>query len=165
MVARKRAIAYEPWFRAIAEHGDFIGVQTYTRELIGPDGVRPPPKNAKFTSAHMEYYPQALEATIRYTAQHVKVPIYVTENGISTDDDAQRIAYIRTAVDGVAKCLADGIPVKSYIHWSLLDNFEWIFGFGPHYGLVAVDRTTMKRTVKPSARVLGTIARANGVSA
>lgn len=165
MVAKKRAIAYEPWFRAINEHGDFIGVQTYTRELIGPDGVRPPPKDAQFTSAHMEYYPQALEATIRYTAKNVKVPIYVTENGCSTDDDAQRIAYIRTAVQGVANCLKDGIPVKGYIHWSLLDNFEWIFGYGPHYGLIAVDRKTMKRTIKPSARFLGQIARANGLVA
>jgi beta-glucosidase len=165
MLARKRALAYEPWFRAIGEHGDFIGVQTYTRELIGPDGVRPPPKDAKFTSNHMEYYPQALEAAIRYTAQHVRLPVYVTENGISTDDDAERIAYIRTALGGVASCLRDGIPVKGYIHWSLLDNFEWIFGYGPHFGLIAVDRATMKRTVRPSARLLGQIARANGMAA
>jgi beta-glucosidase len=165
MLARKRALAYEPWFRAIGEHGDFIGVQTYTRELIGPDGVRPPPKDAKFTSNHMEYYPQALEAAIRYTAQHVRLPVYVTENGISTDDDADRIAYIRTALGGVASCLRDGIPVKSYIHWSLLDNFEWIFGYGPHFGLIAVDRASMKRTVRPSARLLGQIARANGMAA
>jgi beta-glucosidase len=113
----------------------------------------------------MEYYPQALEATIRQTAQHVKVPIYVTENGVSTDDDAERIAYIRTAVQGVARCLKDGIDVRGYIHWSLLDNFEWIFGYGPHFGLVAVDRATMKRTVRPSARLLGQIAKANGVAA
>jgi beta-glucosidase len=158
----KRAIAYEPWFKAITANGDFIGVQTYTRELIGPDGVRPPPKDAKFTSAHMEYYPQALEATIRYTAGQVRLPIYVTENGVSTDDDAQRVAYINTAVQGVANCLKDGIDVRGYIHWSLLDNFEWIFGFGPRFGLIDVDRATMKRTVKPSARVLGNIARANG---
>jgi beta-glucosidase len=165
MLARKRAIAYEPWFRAIQAHGDFIGVQTYTRELIGPDGVRPPPKDVTFTSNHMEYYPQALEATIRYTASNVKLPVYVTENGISTDDDSQRVAYIRTAVQGVARCLKDGIDVRSYIHWSLLDNFEWIFGYGPHFGLIAVDRATMKRTVKPSARVYGQIARANGIAA
>jgi beta-glucosidase len=165
MVAKKRAIAYEPWFRAIQQHGDFIGVQTYTRELIGPDGVRPPPKDAKFTSSHMEYYPQALEATIRYTAKNVRLPIYVTENGCSTDDDAERIAYIRTAVQGVANCLKDGVPVKGYIHWSLLDNFEWIFGYGPHFGLIGVDRATMKRTVKPSARFLGQIARNNGLTA
>jgi beta-glucosidase len=163
MRERKRAIAYEPWFRAIAQNGDFFGVQTYTRELIGPEGVLPPPKDAIVTSAHMEYYPKALEATLRYTAQHVKLPLYVTENGISTDDDAQRIAYINEAVKGVANCLKDGIDVRGYVHWSLLDNFEWVFGFGPRFGLIDVDRKTMKRTIKPSARVLGKIARANGI--
>ncbi|WP_020654728.1 glycoside hydrolase family 1 protein [Massilia niastensis] len=160
---RKRAIAYEPWFKAVTQHGDFIGVQTYTRELIGPEGVRPPPKGAEITSGHMEYYPQALEATIRYTAQNVKLPIYVTENGISTEDDTRRVAYIGTAVQSVAKCLKDGIDVRGYIHWSLVDNFEWIFGYGPRFGLISVDRSTMKRTIKPSAWVLGKIARANGI--
>jgi len=159
----KRAIAYEPWFKALAQHGDFIGVQTYTRELIGPEGVVAPPKDAVFTSAHMEYYPQALEATIRYTAQQVKLPIYVTENGVSTDDDAQRVAYIGIAVKGVTNCLKDGIDLRGYVHWSLVDNFEWIFGYGPRFGLIGVDRATMKRTIKPSARVLGGIARANGI--
>jgi beta-glucosidase len=163
MVARKRAIAYEPWFKALERHGDFIGVQTYTRELIGPDGVRKPPKDAVITSAHMELYPQALEASIRYTAQNLKLPIYVTENGISTNDDTQRIAYIQTAVGGVANCLKSGIDVRGYIHWSLIDNFEWIFGYGPQFGLIGVDRSTMKRTIKPSAFVLGKIAKANGV--
>lgn len=163
MVARKRTIAYEPWFKALAANGDFIGVQTYTRELIGPDGVRPPPKGAVVTSAHMEVYPQALEATIRYTAQSTKLPIYVTENGISTELDTQRVAYIETAVKGVANCLKDGIDVRGYIHWSLIDNFEWIFGFGPQFGLISVDRNTMKRTIKPSAHVLGKIARDNGI--
>jgi beta-glucosidase len=163
MVARKRAIAYERWFAALARNGDFIGVQTYTRELIGPDGVRPPPKGALMSSAHMEIYPQALEATIRYTAQSTKLPIYVTENGLSTNDDSQRIAYIQTAVGGVANCLKSGIDVRGYIHWSLIDNFEWIFGYGPQFGLIGVDRSTMKRTIKPSAFVLGKIARANGV--
>lgn len=159
---RKRAIAYEPWFKAIGEHGDFFGVQTYTRELIGPEGVLPPPKDAVMTSAHMEYYPQALEATLRYTAQHVKKPLYVTENGTSTDDDRQRVAYIHTALAGVANCLKDGIDVRGYIHWSLIDNFEWIFGYGPRFGLIGVDRKTMRRTAKPSLAVLGKIARANG---
>lgn len=160
---RKRAVAYEPWFRAVGADGDFIGVQTYTRELIGPDGVRPAPKDARLTSAHLEDYPQALEAAIRYVARHVKVPVFVTENGISTDDDAQRVAYLGTAVRGVAACLRDGIDVRGYVHWSLLDNFEWVFGYGPRYGLVAVDRATMARTPKPSLAALGRIARANGI--
>jgi beta-glucosidase len=59
--------------------------------------------------------------------------------------------------------MADGVPVGGYIHWSLLDNFEWIFGYRPKYGLVAVDRKTFKRTPKPSASVLGAIARRNSL--
>lgn len=158
---RKREIVYKPWFVAASRHGDFFGVQTYSRDLIGPEGKLRPPKDVEMTSSHMEYYPQALEATIRYASQHVKLPIYVTENGIATNDDRRREAYIGTALRGVANCIKDGIDVRGYIHWSLLDNFEWIFGFGPRYGLIDVDRTSMKRTIKPSAYLLGKIAKAN----
>ncbi len=61
--------------------------------------------------------------------------------------------------------MRDGVPVEGYIHWSLLDNFEWMLGYGPKYGLVAVDRTTFKRTPKPSAALFGRIARAGGMAA
>ncbi len=61
------------------------------------------------------------------------------------------------------RCLHDGIDVRGYIHWSLLDDFEWIFGYGPKSGLVAVDRETHKRMVKPSATLLGTIAKSNSL--
>ena len=83
----------------------------------------------------------------------------VTENGIGTDDDTRRIAYIDEALAGVKRCLADGIDLRGYVHWSLLDNFEWIAGYSQKFGLVAVDRTTFKRTPKPSAAHLGAIAR------
>jgi beta-glucosidase len=160
---RKRAIAYLPWFKAVSEHGDFVGVQTYTRALVSPEGELPTPAGARLTSNGMEFWPEALGATIRYTAEHVKLPIYVTENGISTDDDKQREEYIQRALKSVAGCLRDGIDVRGYLHWSLLDNFEWIFGYKPHFGLVAVDRATMRRTIKPSARLLGSIARKNSI--
>jgi beta-glucosidase len=61
----------------------------------------------------------------------------------------------------VRACLDEGIDVRGYIHWSLLDNFEWVFGYKQKFGLVAVDRTTFKRTAKPSAVHLGRRARAN----
>lgn len=160
---RKRTMAYMPWFLAVSSHGDFIGVQTYSRARIGPEGLLPPPAGARMTDSGEEFYPQALEAAIRHTREHVKVPIYVTENGIATMDDKVREEYINTAVQSVANCLKDGIDVRGYVHWSLLDNFEWIFGFGPHFGLVAVDRATMRRTPKPSARLLGAYARRNGM--
>jgi beta-glucosidase len=91
----------------------------------------------------------------------VNVPIYITENGISTEDDTRRVEYIRRALLGLGNCLADGIDVRGYIHWSLLDNFEWIMGYRPKFGLVAVNRETQERTVKPSAFYLGEIARQN----
>ncbi len=151
---------YGPWIEQAAK-SDFIGVQTYTRTRVGPDGVLPPPKGAERTAAGYEYYPEALSHTIRYAAAKTGKPVYVTENGIATDDDARRIAYIDTALKGVRTCLNEGIDVRGYIHWSLLDNFEWVFGYAQKFGLVAVDRKTFKRTPKPSAVHLGRRAREN----
>jgi beta-glucosidase len=108
-----------------------------------------------------EYWPQALAVAIRYAAEVARVPIIVTENGIGTDDDAERIAFVAEALTGVAGCIDDGIDVRGYIAWSLLDNFEWAFGYVPRFGLVAVDRATQQRTPKDSARWLGAVARAN----
>ncbi len=76
----------------------------------------------------------------------------------------QRIAYVRTALEGVQAALAEGIDVRSYTYWSLLDNFEWAFGYRPRFGIVGVDRATQRRTVKPSGEWLGRIARANSLA-
>ena len=148
---------YGPWLDEAA-NSDFIGVQTYTRVLIGPAGRLDPPADAEMTAAGYEFYPQALGGTIRFAAQRTGRPVFVTENGIATNDDTRRIAYIDAAVSEVQDCLAEGIDVRSYIHWSLLDNFEWTSGYGQHFGLVEVDFNTFKRTPKPSALHLGAIA-------
>ena len=87
-----------------------------------------------------EYWPQALEVSIRYAAEVTGSPVYVTENGIGTTDDAQRIRYVTDALGGVRRCLDDGIDVRGYFYWSLLDNFEWALGYMPRFGLVGVDR-------------------------
>jgi beta-glucosidase len=92
------------------------------------------------------------------------VPVIVTENGLATEDDAERLAYLETAISGVASCLADGIDVRGYIAWTAFDNFEWIFGFRPKFGLIAVNRETQARTPKPSAHWLGGAARRNGAA-
>ena len=158
----KRATLYEPWLEAAAK-SDFIGVQTYTRSRVGKDGDLPAEPGAELTQMGYEFWPEALEQTIRYAASRAKVPVYVTENGIGTEDDARRIEYIKRALIGVRNCLNDKIDVRGYIHWSLLDNFEWNFGFRPKFGLVAVNRETQARTPKPSARFLGDIARRNAI--
>ena len=110
-----------------------------------------------------EVYPEALEHTVRLAAEHTGVPVLVTENGMATGDDEARIDYTRAALAGLARAIDDGIDVRGYLHWTLLDNFEWMSGYKMTFGLVAVDRRTFVRTVKPSARWLGEVARANGV--
>ncbi len=161
---KKCAEVYDPWLHA-AGVGDFLGVQVYTRCRVGKKGDLSPEHGSEITQMGYEFWPEALEACIRYAHDRVRIPIYVTENGVATEDDERRIEYIRRALDGVVKCLADGIDVRGYIHWSLFDNFEWIMGYRPKFGLVAVDRSTQQRSVKASAHFLGDIARHNRLPA
>jgi beta-glucosidase len=155
----------EQVFLEAARDDDFIGVQTYTRRRVGPDGMLDPEAGAPRTIMGYEFWPQALGATIRRAAEVTGVPVLVTENGVATADDAERIEYIRRALAAVLGCLADGVDVRGYLYWSALDNFEWSHGYGPTFGLVAVDRATQVRTPKPSAAWLGGVASANALPA
>ena len=88
------------------------------------------------------------------------VPIFVTENGVATADDARRIDYTTGALAGLHAAMDDGVQVLGYLHWSALDNYEW-GSYRPTFGLIAVDRETFVRTPKPSLAWLGGIARSN----
>ena len=156
-VEEKRKQVYGPWFSA-AKSDDYIGVQNYSRAFVARFNM-PPPAGAEVTQSGWEFYPEGLEHTIRLAAKETGVPVLVTENGVGVDDDTRRVEFIRRAVAGVERCRNDGVDVRSYIHWTLIDNFEWVSGYATHMGLVAVDRTTQKRTPKPSAYFLGKIAR------
>lgn len=154
----------EDVFLEATEGDDYVGVQTYTRARLGPDGALGGEEGVPTTQMGYEVWPEALEATIRRAWEKTGgLPVYVTENGIGTDDDALRIDYVKRALAGVGRCLADGIDVRGYYYWSLLDNFEWVLGYGPTFGLVAVDRRTFQRSPKPSAVWLGGVARANAL--
>ena len=164
------------WFRELARKDEFIGVQTYTRFRYGPEGPRSPgndwsditrelTETDQTTQMGYEYYPQALGGAIRRAHSACPgVPVLVTENGIATANDEKRTAYIHTAMREVLACLAEGIEVRSYLYWSLLDNYEWAFGYAPTFGLVAVDRQTFARQPRPSASWLGAVARAGALS-
>ncbi|MGP0031609.1 MAG: glycoside hydrolase family 1 protein [Acidimicrobiales bacterium] len=149
---------------SVSAQDDFVGVQTYSRTMIGPDGQIPPPEGAATMQTGWEVYPAALGHTVRLATDHARVPVLVTENGMATDDDEARIAYTRAALEGLAEAIGDGADVRGYLHWTLLDNFEWQSGYAKTFGLVAVDRQTLARTVKPSARWLGGVAAANGLA-
>ncbi len=141
------------------QEDDFFGLQNYTRSVYGADGIQPAPAGAKLTQMDYENYPQALEQVIRRVHKELHLPILVTENGIATGDDSERQAFIQMALQGVESCLSDGIDVRGYCYWSLMDNFEWQKGFSMTFGLIAVDRTTQERTPKGSLALLGSYAK------
>lgn len=160
---RVRAQAYTAWLEA-ARGDDFLGVQNYDRTVWNAKGIvedkaGPGDKNASGNTI----YPDSLANAVRYAHSVANVPIIVTEHGVNTADDAVRARLIPAALTELHRSMGEGIPILGYIHWSLLDNFEWIFGYKNKYGLVAVDRTTFRRTPKPSSRVLAAIARRNAL--
>lgn len=151
----------EDYYLEQARGDDFIGVQSYLRTIIGPDGPVPFPDGVERTLTGWEYYPEALGHALRHTWEVTGgVPMLVTENGMATADDRRRIDYTTVALEGVASALRDGLDVRGYLHWSLLDNYEW-GSFRPTFGLIGVDRETFARTPKPSLAWLGDLARRN----
>lgn len=103
--------------------------------------------------------PNSLRGAVEYAYGSAGVPILVSEHGISTADDSLRAAFIEPSLIGLAQAMTDGVPVLGYCHWTLMDNFEWIGGYGPKLGLHSVDRDTFERTAKPSAAVYGAFVR------
>jgi beta-glucosidase len=90
-------------------------------------------------------------------------PVYITENGLAAADDQKREAYLTDVLSNVRLAIQDGVDVRGYFHWTNTDNFEWARGYQAHFGLIAVDRVTLERTVKPSGRLYSRIAKANGL--
>jgi beta-glucosidase len=139
------------------QNDDFLGVQNYSRKIHGPDGIVSNNENTRLTKMGYEYYPEALGNVLRFVSKHWNKPIIVTENGISTDQDEERVEFIERALTGVHQCIEEGIDVIGYTHWSLLDNFEWQLGYAQTFGLIAVDRSTQTRYPKESLSFLGSI--------
>ena len=157
--------AYLEWVEEFVQYlpyianDDFLGVQNYSRKIIGKEGRLPPPEDAKLTQMGYENYPAAIGNVVRKAAEGFKGDIIITENGISETDDAARVEFIKKALEGVQSCIKDGIPIKGYMYWSLLDNFEWMLGYTPTFGLIAVDRKTQTRHPKDSLAFLGNFIR------
>jgi beta-glucosidase len=159
-----REILEDTFFRA-TRGDDFIGVQCYSRVHFGPEGQAPNDPGVPITQMGYEYWPQGVEHCARRAAAMTGLPVLLTESGIATDDDAERITYLAEVLRGVRRALDDGVDIRGYFVWSLLDNFEWSHGFRPKFGLHSVDRKTFARHAKPSASWFGAVARANGLVA
>ncbi len=152
---------WEDRYLEAARNDDFVGVQSYTSQPVDENGIVPHPDHPDNTIMGWAYRPDALGIAVRHTHEVLPhVPIVVTENGIAITDDERRIAYTGEALRHLVEAMDEGVDVRGYLHWSLLDNFEW-GRWEPTFGLIAVDRTTFERTPKPSLAWLGGIARAN----
>ena len=153
---------------AISRPLDFLGINYYFRSNVRSDGaqgfVDVPLPNVERTQMGWEVYPQGLEDLLRgFKATYPRLPpIYITENGMASDDrvvdgavdDAQRIAYLEGHVAAVARAADAGVDLRGYFVWSLMDNFEWAFGYERRFGVVHVDYATQQRTLKNSAKAL-----------
>ena len=140
---------------------DWIGVNYYSRTFVGwpwPVNETIGANGSKRSDFGWEIYPQGLYDVLRRIGNYGK-PIVITENGISDADDDQRAEYIVEHLRQVHRAIQDGVDVRGYMHWTLLDNFEWAEGYEQRFGLATRDRR-----LRPSARVYGAIARANGLA-
>ncbi len=152
----------------IAVATDFLGVNYYTREIArGPEAgnlprvVEPPEPEAR-TDIGWEVHPESLRALlVRIATDYPPTPLFITENGAATFDgpgadgrviDTRRVRYLEQHLVAVAAARAEGAPVDGYFAWSLLDNFEWAWGYAQRFGLVWVDYATQARVPKDSAR-------------
>jgi beta-glucosidase len=118
------------------------------------------------TQMGYEYRPEAVAATVRRAAELLPgKSIVVTEHGVATADDTERIEFIRAGLEALHPLIGEGIPLLGYFHWSAFDNFEWVLGYAMEFGLIAVDRATQERRAKPSAAFLGRVAKINRLEA
>jgi beta-glucosidase len=151
---------------------DFIGVQYYQRLSMAFDLSSPGTLFSQHTRragaqvsdlGHSEIHPEGLYQLLRQTARYGK-PIYITENGVADAHDRHRPAFLIDHLRQVWKAIRDGVPVKGYYHWSLIDNFEWAEGWNLRFGLIEVDPLTQERRMRPSGRLYSAICTANALT-
>lgn len=154
--------------RAGGDVGDWVGLQYYTRVSIDrnlPTLLAPGPEGAELTEMRWEVYPEGMGEMLR-TVATVGLPVYVTENGIATRDDNQRVRYLASHLAEVKRAMDDGIDIRGYIYWSAFDNYEWNHGFAPTFGLVGIDHNdNLRRFVRPSAHAFERVARTGELAA
>lgn len=144
----------------LKQSSQFVGIQYYSRMRYGVQTGGPAPAdcNRQLSQMGWEVYPEGLGPLLQRAAA-TGLPVYVTENGMACDDDRDRVRYIADHLAVVDQVRRAGADMRGYFYWSAMDNFEWNFGYGPKFGLIAVDRTTLTRAPRPSAYFFGEIAR------
>ncbi|OGD43231.1 hypothetical protein A3J02_02725 [Candidatus Azambacteria bacterium RIFCSPLOWO2_02_FULL_46_11] len=150
------------FFKNVSGFSDFLGVNYYTRRLVGFSfGAE---EQKPVSDLGWEIVPEGIYYVLK-NLKNYNLPVYITENGIADAKDDKREEFITQHLRMVHKAIEDGVDVRGYFYWSLLDNFEFpeVRGFWPRFGLVEVDYKTMARTIRPSAKVYAAICKNNGI--
>jgi beta-glucosidase len=154
----------------VSEPIDFLGVNYYTREIVRSPVLPPlPADDRERTGMGWEVYPAGLTEVLEFVASRTgDTPLYVTENGAAYPDDPadptrdpERVSYLRRHVAAARTAIERGVPLRGYFVWSLLDNFEWVYGYSERFGIVHVDYRTQERRVRDSGRFWASLAAGN----
>ncbi len=162
-------IRRQRFLKASEDYQDFIGFQYYHHDRIkfklGGRFLIAEAKNEnkEVTDMGWEIYPEGIYHLLKYVKKY-NLPVYITENGIADEDDDQRGKFIINHLRYIHQAISEGVDVRGYFYWSLIDNFEWQHGYKPKFGLYAVDRKTFKRTARPSAKFYSEICQNNFIT-
>ena len=156
--------------KIVEAQADYIGIAHYWGQMCAFDPRRPQdqfvrrfnPPGVPVTEMGWASNPLWMRPVLNELKAYAK-PVYITENGIAAGDDELRVRYLPELLEQVHLAIGDGVDVRGYFHWTNMDNFEWARGYGPKFGLIAVDRKTLERTVKPSGRLYARIAATNAL--
>jgi beta-glucosidase len=150
---------------------DFLGINYYTRDLVDCSGKPTNPlgklevrEDSQKNDLGWELYPEGLYRVCKKYWDRYHTPIFITENGTADARDAFRTRYIYDHLLQVSRLIEDRVDIQRYYHWSLMDNFEWIEGLSAKFGIVAVDYSTLERTVRTSGWFYSDVAKHHGVT-
>ena len=154
--------------RAGGDVGDFVGLQYYTQASVDSRLaalIAPAPPDVESTQMGWAIDPHGF-ATMVSAAASVGLPVLVTENGIATSDDEQRLRFLQSHLAELHAVMQSGVDVLGYLYWSSFDNFEWNHGYRPTFGLIGIDRDDdLRRFARPSAIAYGRLARTGQLAA
>ncbi len=145
----------------IKNYQDFIGLNYYFHNRINYGFNKN--ENKKVSDMNWEIYPEGIYHLLKDLKKYQK-PIYITENGLADAKDEKREKFIKDHLKWINKAIKEGVDVRGYLHWSLLDNFEWDKGFWPRFGLIEIDYKTLERKIRPSAKLYRDISLTNSIT-
>jgi beta-glucosidase len=152
----------EYFLNQIKSHLDFIGLNYYFHHKIKfPFKIKN--ENKAVSNIGWEIYPQGIYYVLKELYQRYQLPIYITENGLADAQDKLRKNFIKEHLYWIHKAIKEGVDVRGYFHWSLMDNFEWEKGFEPRFGLIKINYKTLKRKLRPSANFYAKISKENSL--